>query len=110
MVKKRGRPAGTKNKPQGLEKQTAHWEGEPRKPAVDWRELAQKLQNELAKTYVEVQRLEKKLYKANIWLNIKQKRINDYEDLLAQAIQAGDIEMGHNEDMLDQGSNEDSPV
>lgn len=55
---RRGRPLGSKNKPKGLEKQIAHWEAEPRKPGVNFKALAQKLQNELSKSYVEVQTLE----------------------------------------------------
>jgi hypothetical protein len=89
--KKRGRPVGAKNKPKALEKEIAHWEAEPRTPTVNWEELVQKLQNALAKSYVDVDELKKKVEKANMWLNIKQERINQLEDLLAQAVLAGDI-------------------
>ena len=57
--KKRGRPAGVKNKPKALEKQIAHWDAEPRTPVVDYKALAEKLQNALAKSYVDYQDLEK---------------------------------------------------
>ena len=93
LTRKRGRPAGVKNKPKALEKQIAHWDAEPRTPPVDFKELAQKLQNALAKSYVDVDELKKKVEKANMWLNIKQTRINDLEDLLAQAVMAGDIDL-----------------
>ena len=89
--RRRGRPVGSKNKPKALEKEIAHWEAEPRTPPVDFKELAQKLQNALAKSYVDVDELKKKVEKANMWLNIKQERINQLEDLLAQAVLAGDI-------------------
>ena len=59
-IKKRGRPAGVKNKPKALEKQIAHWDAEPRTPPVDFKELAQKLQNALAKSYVEIDLLRQK--------------------------------------------------
>ena len=59
LTRKRGRPAGVKNKPKALEKKIAHWDAEPRTPPVDFKELAQKLQNALAASYVQVQSLEK---------------------------------------------------
>ena len=59
LTRKRGRPAGVKNKPKALEKQIAHWKAEPRTPAVDFKVLAEKLQNALAKSYVDYQDLEK---------------------------------------------------
>ena len=58
-MKKMGRPAGVKNKSKPLEKQIAHWKAEPRTPAVDFKALAEKLQNALAKSYVDYQDLEK---------------------------------------------------
>ena len=58
-TKKKGRPLGVKNKPKPLEKQIAHWKAEPRTPAVDFKALAEKLQNALAKSYVDYQELEK---------------------------------------------------
>ena len=96
---KRGRPAGSKNKPKAkaLENETAHWEAEPRQPKVDWQALAQKLQNALAKAYVDADYSDKKIEKANMWLNIKQERINQLEDLLAQAVLAGDIDLEDDE-------------
>lgn len=35
VKKKRGRPAGSKNKPQALEKQIKNWPAEPRMPKSD---------------------------------------------------------------------------
>lgn len=90
---RRGRPLGSKNKPKALEKEIAHWKAEPRQPAVDFKELCQKLQNALAKSYADYQDLEKKLEMANIWLRIKQSRINASEHLLAQAVMSGDLEL-----------------
>ena len=58
-MKKRGRPACVKNKSKPLEKHIAHWKAEPRTPAVDFKALAEKLQNALAKSYVDYQDLEK---------------------------------------------------
>jgi hypothetical protein len=91
--KKRGRPAGVKNKPKALEKQIAHWDAEPRTPVVDYKALAEKLQNALAKSYVEVQGLEKeiesksKLIKMQcIHLSIKQKRIDNLEYALCSTL------------------------
>jgi hypothetical protein len=60
LTRKRGRPAGVKNKPKALEKQIAHWDAEPRTTPVDFKELAQKLQNALAKSYVEIDLLRQK--------------------------------------------------
>ena len=94
---RRGRPKGSKNKPKALEKQIFHWEAEPRQPKVDWQALAQKLQNALAKAYVDAEKSDKKIEKANMWLNIKQNRINELEDLLAQAVLAGDIDLEDDE-------------
>jgi len=110
-TKKRGRPAGVKNKPKPLEKEIANWEAEPRTPAVDYKELAQKLQNALAKSYVDVQRLERKLEeKSNfkivelqsIHLSIKQKRIESLEHALCASLH----ESGYKVEKDD----EDSPV
>jgi hypothetical protein len=96
LTRKRGRPAGVKNKPKALEKQIAHWNAEPRTTPVDFKELAQKLQNALAKSYVDYQELEKDLkYFTRLadvheaQLDIKEKRINFMEMELAQ-IKAGE--------------------
>lgn len=56
---RRGRPPGSKNKTKPLEVQIKDWPEEPRKPAIDLQDLAQKLQNALAKSYVECEQLEK---------------------------------------------------
>lgn len=90
-AKRRGRPLGSKNKPKALEKEIAHWKAEPRKPAVDFKALAEKLQHALAKSYVDYQDLEKDVnyftkvndvYEAH--LAIKQQRIEFLEIELAQ--------------------------
>lgn len=90
-MKKRGRPVGVKNKSKPLEKQIAHWKAEPRTPAVDFKALAEKLQNALAKSYVDYQELEKDLkYFTRLadvneaHLDIKEKRIYFMELELAQ--------------------------
>jgi hypothetical protein len=110
-TKKRGRPVGVKNKPKPLEKKIANWEAEPRTPAVDYKELAQKLQNALAKSYVDVQSLERKLEeKSNskivelqrIHLSIKQKRIEILEHALCASLHEGGY-------ILEE-EDEDSPV
>ena len=95
LTRKRGRPAGVKNKPKALEKKIAHWDAEPRTPPVDFKELAQKLQNALAKSYVDYQELEKDLkYFTRLadvneaHMDIKEKRICFMEMELAQ-IKAG---------------------
>ena len=94
--KKRGRPAGVKNKPkQPIEEFKFPDEVEPRTPPVDYKELAQKLQNALAKSYVDYQELEKDLkYFTRLadvneaHMDIKEKRIYFMELELAQ-IKAG---------------------
>ena len=84
--KRRGRPLGSKNKPKALEKEIAHWKAEPRTPAVDFKALAQKLQNELAKSYVEVQELEKELESARLLLKLKELRIDTCEKMIVKAV------------------------
>ena len=84
---RRGRPKGSKNKPKGLEKQIMHWKAEPRQPSVDFKALAQKLQNELAKTYVEVQELEKELEAARLLVKLKEMRIDTCEKMVVKAVQ-----------------------
>jgi hypothetical protein len=110
--KKRGRPAGVKNKPkQPIEEFKFPDEVEPRTPPVDYKELAQKLQNALAKSYVDIQDLERKLKdKSNskliemqrIHLSIKQKSIDNLEYALCSSLH----ESGYRVDEDD----EDSPV
>lgn len=102
---RRGRPPGSKNKPKGLEKQIAHWTAEPRQKSVDFKALAQKLQNALAASYVDVQRLEKELADLedniqiqNLQLIIKQRRVNELELLLSEAVHRGTFDMGNDED------------
>jgi len=66
-IKKRGRPAGVKNKPKAtkqaqilaFEKQLEEWDR--KQNAVDYKELSEKLQEALAKSYVEVEQLERQI-------------------------------------------------
>jgi hypothetical protein len=65
---RRGRPLGSKNNPKPLEEQIKNWPAEPRQPVVDLQDLAEKLQNALAKSYVECEQLEKnvQIYQSEI--------------------------------------------
>ena len=65
-IKKRGRPAGSKNKPAvkrsqvlTFEKQLEEWE--KKENAVNYKELSEKLQEALAKSYVEAEQLERQI-------------------------------------------------
>ena len=65
-IKKRGRPVGSKNKPVvkrsqvlTFEKQLEAWEKKDN--AVDYKELSEKLQEALAKSYVEAEQLERQI-------------------------------------------------
>ena len=66
-VKKRGRPVGVKNKPKAtkqaqivsFEKQLEEWDR--KQNAVDYKELSEKLQEALAKSYVEAEQLERQV-------------------------------------------------
>jgi len=65
-VKKRGRPVGVKNKPKAkqaeilaFEKQLEEWDR--KQNAVDYKELSEKLQEALAKSYVEAEQLERQI-------------------------------------------------
>jgi hypothetical protein len=66
-IKKRGRPVGVKNKPKAtkqaqilsLEKQLEEWDR--KQNAVDYKELSEKLQEALAKSYVEAEQLERQI-------------------------------------------------
>jgi LysM repeat protein len=68
-IKKRGRPLGVKNKPKtqvikqaqilSLEKQLEEWDR--KQNAVDYKELSEKLQEALAKSYVEAEQLERQI-------------------------------------------------
>ena len=105
LTRKRGRPAGVKNKPkQPIEEFKFPDEVEPRTPLVDYKELAQKLQNALAKSYVDYQELEKDLkYFTRLvdvneaHMDIKEKRIYFMELELAQ-IKAGQEGLFRDED------------
>jgi hypothetical protein len=66
-IKKRGRPLGVKNKPKAVkrtqvlafEKQLEAWE--KKENEVNYKELCEKLQEALAKSYVEAEQLERKI-------------------------------------------------
>jgi predicted nucleic acid-binding Zn-ribbon protein len=65
-VKKRGRPVGVKNKPKAkqahilsFEQQLEEWDR--KQNAVDYKELSEKLQEALAKSYVEAENLERQI-------------------------------------------------
>lgn len=66
-IKKRGRPVGVKNKPKAVsqaqissfEQQLEEWDR--KQNAVDYKELSEKLQEALAKSYVDAEQLERKV-------------------------------------------------
>jgi hypothetical protein len=65
-VKKRGRPVGIKNKPKAkqahiltFEKQLEAWDDKEK--TVNFKELCEKLQEALAKSYVEAEQLERQV-------------------------------------------------
>jgi len=66
-IKKRGRPVGAKNKPKTVkrselltfEKQIEAWE--KKENEVNYKELSEKLQEALAKSYVEAEQLERQI-------------------------------------------------
>jgi hypothetical protein len=66
-IKKRGRPLGVKNKPKAVkrtqvltfEKQLEAWE--KKENEVNYKELCEKLQEALAKSYVEAEQLERQI-------------------------------------------------
>jgi hypothetical protein len=63
-IKKRGRPVGVKNKTKQahiltFEKQLDEWDR--KQNAVDYKELSEKLQEALAKSYVEAEQLERQI-------------------------------------------------
>jgi hypothetical protein len=67
LTRKRGRPAGSKNKSKTVkrsdlltfEKQLEEWDR--KQNAVDYKELSEKLQEALAKSYVEAEQLERQV-------------------------------------------------
>ena len=67
LTKGRGRPVGSKNKPKAVkrselltfEKQLEAWDR--KQNAVDYKELSEKLQEALAKSYVEAEQLERQI-------------------------------------------------
>lgn len=66
-IKKRGRPVGSKNKPKEVkrtqmltfEKQLEAWD--KKEKTVNFKELCEKLQEALAKSYVEAEQLERQI-------------------------------------------------
>lgn len=64
-IKKRGRPVGVKNEPikqaqiSSFEQQLEEWDR--KQNAVDFKELSEKLQEALAKSYVDAEQLERKV-------------------------------------------------
>jgi uncharacterized protein (DUF3084 family) len=60
-VKKRGRPVGTKKQAQivSFEQQLEEWDR--KQNAVDYKELCEKLQEALAKSYVEAEQFERQI-------------------------------------------------
>jgi len=108
-IKKRGRPAGAKNKPKSLEKKIAGWEAEPRTPSVDYKELVQKLQNALAAAYVEIQSLEKDVK----WLSKKDDVREAQIEIKQRHIEFLELDLAHRK-AKEQGTSsdddEDSPV
>ena len=108
-IKKRGRPAGVKNKPKSLEKKIAGWEAEPRTPSVDYKELAQKLQNALAAAYVEIQTLEKDIK----WFSEKDDVREAHLEIKQRHIDFLELDLAHRkakEEGIFRDDDEDSPV
>jgi Iap family predicted aminopeptidase len=76
-IKKRGRPAGVKNKPKAVkrtqvltfEKQLEAWE--KKENAVNYKELSEKLQEALAKSYVEAEQLERQIVTLQTEINAR---------------------------------------
>jgi hypothetical protein len=90
-IKKRGRPVGIKNKTKSFEETLLDWDNEEAK--IDLKDLCQKLQNALAKSYVDFQELEKdmKYFTQNTdvleaQLEIKQMHIERLELQLAHRV------------------------
>ena len=76
-IKKRGRPLGVKNKPKAVkrtqvltfEKQLEAWE--KKENAVNYKELSEKLQEALAKSYVEAEQLERQIVTLQAEINAR---------------------------------------
>jgi hypothetical protein len=77
LTRKRGRPAGVKNKPKAVkrtqvltfEKQLEAWE--KKENAVNYKELSEKLQEALAKSYVEAEQLERQIVTLQTEINAR---------------------------------------
>jgi hypothetical protein len=70
-IKKRGRPVGSKKQAQisSFEKQLEEWDR--KQNAVDYKELSEKLQEALAKSYVEADALNKTIANLNREINAR---------------------------------------
>lgn len=70
-IKKRGRPVGSKKQAQitSFEKQLEEWD--IKQNAVDYKELSEKLQEALAKSYVEADALNKTIANLNREINAR---------------------------------------
>jgi hypothetical protein len=93
-----------KNKNISLEEKIADWEPEPRMEEVNYEDLCQKLQNALAKSYVENEDQQKEIEFLSCLLSIKRKRIEQLESYLAIAITHGDFDLDDADDEDDEES------
>jgi hypothetical protein len=108
-IKKRGRPAGVKNKTKSLEKKIADWDAEPRTPPVDYQKFAQKLQNALAAAYVEIQSLEKDIE----WFSKKDDVREAHLEIKQRHIDFLELDLAHRkakEEGLFRNEDEDSSI
>jgi hypothetical protein len=98
-----------KNKNISLEEKIADWEPEPRKAPYEYRlepndkevnyvDLCQKLQNALAKSYVENEDQQKEMEFLSCLLSIKRKRVEQLESYLAIAITHGEFDLDDTDD------------
>jgi hypothetical protein len=81
-----------------FEKKIIDWDPEPRIETVDFKELCQKLQDSLARSYVENQDQDKEIEFLNCLLSIKRKRIEQLESYLAIAITHGEFDLDDADD------------
>jgi hypothetical protein len=81
-----------------LERDMSDWEPEPRVEKVNYEELCQKLQNALAKSYVDSENHAKELEYLTCLLSIKRKRIEHLEGCLAFAISHGEFDLTNEEE------------
>lgn len=110
---RRGRPVGSKNKKtpfdsapkvrntaKSFTEEVAAWEAEPREEKVDYKDLCQRLQDALAKSYVEIDGLKKEIEELNIWLQLKQKTTDECEKLLVKSIKTRYLDFKRSMDQL----------